>query len=127
MKLPQGKKNLTHEEEQEIIDWIFNEYMSYSPVLPENIIEFASKKCNKPLTKSFLKSFLIRNHNFLTTKQAIKIDDVRTSVTLDSIINYYEILENCSKDIFSKLIYNIDESGFSDTYTCPEYNAIIPK
>ena len=125
--LHQKKKILCDEDEDRILRWISDEYMSYSPVSPNCIITYASELCQKTLSDGWYRYFIQRHSNELTKVKATQIDNARTLVTIDMINEYILTLMEGSQDIVSELFYNIDETANSAPANCHDYVAIIPK
>ena len=124
---PSKKKTaLTQEQEMGVLNFIHDQYTSYNPCSPIEIIQFASSLIEKELTDGWLQSFMSRYQDNITTVTALPMDESRTEVTLDLIDEYFEILQEQAIDIPASLVFNIDETGFSSKAMSKNYNSIIP-
>jgi len=82
----QKKKTLLSEEQEcNVINFIFESYISYSPASPKDIIDYASNLINLSLSDVWFVSFLKRHSDQLSKVSCTSIEDARTKVDLQSI------------------------------------------
>jgi len=123
-----GKKTALNEhQEANLMDVIKQHYLDYSPLRKYEILELAQKISNKSLSDSWVDSFIKRNEDFLCTKDALPIDDLRTEVSIENIVYYVCALMDCSLGVDPSLFITIDEMGYTDVSTSHPYSAVIPR
>ena len=120
------KPCLTQEQERILIDYINDRYKSYSPCSHIEVVNYASSLFDKKLSLGWLDSFMKRHNSELCSSTAVPIEDVRLLVEQNDIITYFEIMEEIKNYVHPSLVYNLDETGFTETSTSKNYKAIIP-
>lgn len=122
----QKKPCLSNEQEKLIIEYIIDQYNSYSPCSHIEVVDYVSSLFDRHLSLGWLDSFMKRHSNELCYSTAVPIEDVRLLVDQKDVLAFYEIFEEIKNFVHPSLVFNLDETGFSPSSLSKNYKAIIP-
>ena len=79
------KTILSQEQEISVLNFIYEQYSSYTPCSPQDIILFASSLIENTLSDGWLQSFIKRHEDSLVNVTALPMDEARTTITQELI------------------------------------------
>ena len=124
---PQKKKlSLPDVLEIQVLDFIRDSYVSYTPSSATHVLEYASLISGKTLSSGWIASFFERHADSLAEVTCTSIDSARANVDIQCIYQYIIEIKEALLNVPSCLCFNIDETGNSPSSTFHNYSAIIP-
>jgi hypothetical protein len=125
-KSPYRPAALNQDQTASVVAFIENRHRTRNYVPQRNVLSFIETNFQKCLSYQWIASFLKKDANLTCRSAVCPQENVRPEVPHEYVDQYIRLIKEYILLVPTELLFNIDESGFSDWEECKPKCVLIP-